>query len=407
MSKAKKTLIILGIILGICALPFIISFFAMGRVINKEIEESERTHYDRVGYYDESDERTYGYAGEGQSIDFESFYGIKLSVNGNNIVCTPYSNIGGINIENISVNILAVNWVQKELASFPCNSLDTAVTFNATDILDDSNIKEFFRTGVYTVTADFVNSSNGAKTTVTGYLHDADDGFKCCRVQDIDQESLDEKEAELNAIFADLNPDDWLDESALCYPITKYKSKDLITGEIEIHALYNMTYSCVNEFQELSDEIVDDNWNDAVKTYAFTRYIVDHYAYDTYQVEKLHNERRACKANDVDNPKYWSYESHIGMCQDFTNILVIMCRHHGIPCTSMLHTGHVIPVAYISNEWVPIDVNSMLPECTQKDMNPALWECPEYVHWEDCFGTVWASKMNKIGRDIDGEDIQL
>ena len=162
-----------------------------------------------------------------------------------------------------------------------------------------------------------------------------------------------------------------------------------------------MTYSCVKDFQDLSDRIVQENWDDAVKVYAFTQYMADNYAYDTYQVEKLDNIFRGVKAKDPDNPKYWLYKSHVGMCQDFTNAMVIMCRHHGIPCTSISGDKHVMPLIYMNNEWVGIDATGLVEECTQKDMNPALWEEKEFNtrQWSDrTYGYI--TGMNEIGNDI-------
>ena len=214
---------------------------------------------------------------------------------------------------------------------------------------------------------------------MTGYLHIANSIPKCCRVTDDKQEKTDERNAEWHAIVDKLNP-------------TYVENLD--------QPLDNMSYSCVEDYQRLSDEITNDTWDDATKVYAFARYMTDNYANDSYQVKRLFNLSRGTIAKDADNPKYWIYTSHVGMCQDFMNAMVIMCRHHNIPCTSLAGDNHVIPIVWIDNEWVGIDVNPLLPKCTQKDTDPTKWEYPEYYRWNRFYGTM-AYRMPNIGIDID------
>ena len=76
--KIKKTLRIILVVLGVIFILFAVFVIKMGREESKKLEEQYKTgHYSVITAYDESNTRTYGYGGDGWSIDYEAFYGIK------------------------------------------------------------------------------------------------------------------------------------------------------------------------------------------------------------------------------------------------------------------------------------------------------------------------------------------
>ena len=385
-QKLKRTLIIILTIIGVIFILFAVLIIKIGRDESKRLEKQYKTgHYPMMSVYDESNTRTYGYGGDGWSIDFESFYGITLKTNGMDVSCIPYSNIENITLKGITLNsITSETWEERKIKDLPVSEIGTPIAFDTSDLYNGKF------DAIYTVSAKFHDNYDGQDHTVTGYLHIKNSIPMCCRVTDTNQQSCDARQADYHKIIDALDPADYLDDSKLCYPTSYYGHNNF----------YKLSYSCVADYQTLSDQLADDTWSDAAKVYAFVRYMTDNYAYDTYQVKKLNNKPRAVVAKDVDNPAYWLYTSHVGMCQDFTNALVIMCRHHNIPCTSLAGIDHVVPVVYINNEWVAIDINPLLPECIEEDMDPGKWVHGEQYRWDRKYGFT-ADTMSEIEANID------
>ena len=358
-QKIKKILKVILIALVVIFCLFTVFVIHVGRKADQETEEIyKRSHFSKMAYFDESDKRSYGYGGDGWSIDFEALYGITLKTDGSDVSCTPYCHKENVTLNGISLDHIASDtWEKRKIKDLPASGI-----------------------------GDPYNSDH----SVTGYLHVSKSIAKCCRVTDTSQKHIDEQLGKYHEIVDALNPADYLDDSKLCYPTTYYGKTNA----------YKSSYSCVPDYQTLSDQLVDESWSDAAKVYAFARYMTDNYAYDEYQVEELHNKARAVVADDVDNPALWLYSSHVGMCQDFINAFVIMCRHHNIPCTSIADSRHVVPAVYINSEWVAIDVNPLLPKCILQDINPGKWIQPEQQRWDREYGFI-AYGMNEIEPCID------
>lgn len=385
MKTIKKILKWTAIVISCLFVLFVASVIKVGRETSAKLEEQYNTgHYDHITAYDESNSRTYGYGGDERSIDFETFYGIKLNTHEDQVTCTPYSNIDGITLQSITLNSINSSWTERAIKNLTDEGLNNTFTFSTLDLYNGKF------DAIYTVSAKFHDDTDNKDHVVTGYLHIKNSVPMCCRVDDLSQRMSDAEQTAYHEIIDTLNPADYLDDSRLCYPIS-YSGKTNFR-----HA----SYSCVANFQTLSDQIVDNTWSDELKVYAFVRYITDNYAYDAYMVEELDNKPRAAVANDIDNPTYWLYTSHVGMCQDFANALVIMCRHHNIPCTTLADREHVVPVAYINDEWVAIDVNPLLPKCVEEDVDPNKWVQEEQYRWDRNYGLT-TSHMNQIEMCID------
>lgn len=384
-QKLKRTLIIILTIIGVIFALFVAFVIKVGREASAELEKQYNTgHYDEITAYDESDSRTYGYGGDERSIDFEAFYGIKLETHDNEVDCTPYSNIDGVTLNGITLNSIDKSWEERIIEDLQDEGLNNAFSFSTLDLYNGKF------DAIYTVSVKFHDDTDNKDHVVTGYLHIKNSIPVCCRVKDLSQQMFDAEQTNYHEIIDTLNPADYLDDSRLCYPIS-------YSGKTNFH---HASYSCVADFQTLSDQLVDNTWSDELKVYAFVRYITDNYAYDAYQVEELDNKARAVVAKDVDNPAYWLYTSHVGMCQDFANALVIMCRHHNIPCTTLADREHVVPVAYINDEWVAIDVNPLLPKCVEEDVDPSKWVQGEQYRWDREYGLT-TQTLNQIEMCID------
>lgn len=78
----------------------------------------------------------------------------------------------------------------------------------------------------------------------------------------------------------------------------------------------------------------------------------------------------------INDDKYYALGNHVGVCWDFTNMMVIMCRHHGIPATSVENSIHTAVAVYLNGEWSIIDVTLLTKyECVTLDTDKSKW-CP-------------------------------
>ena len=107
-----------------------------------------------------------------------------------------------------------------------------------------------------------------------------------------------------------------------------------------------------------SKEIVA-NYKSASKAFKATLlhdWIVKNMAYDNYRMNCLDGKPRY--KNHCDTDSFYPSNSHIGVCIDFANIYMIMCRSQGIPCVTCENEeeNHVWNMVYIDGQWVEVDV---------------------------------------------------
>ncbi len=131
----------------------------------------------------------------------------------------------------------------------------------------------------------------------------------------------------------------------------------------------------VKKWCELSDEIIlNDTWSDEAKVFAMVLWLTKNCAYDNWRVHANNNKSRATLADNWKDDNLWMYYNHVGQCWDFANALTIMCRHQGIPCTSVENSGHTVNAVWLNNEWVAIDVSTLVEHaCDTEDTNPDKW----------------------------------
>lgn len=132
----------------------------------------------------------------------------------------------------------------------------------------------------------------------------------------------------------------------------------------------------VDEWCAISDEVIlKKEWSDDTKVYAMVDYLMNNYAYDDWRVETNKNKSRATLAQCWSDDNLWMYGNKVGNCWDFANVLTIMCRHQGIPCTSVDNDGHTLNAVWLHDEWTAIDVSVLVEHtCYLEDTDPAQWE---------------------------------
>ena len=154
-----------------------------------------------------------------------------------------------------------------------------------------------------------------------------------------------------------------------------------------------------------SNEIVEPDWTDAHKVTAFYEYIIDNMAYDNWVLSEG-AKSRAFYHKDFTGT-YFTSRTNVGICEDFANILAIMCRAQGIPATKIYTGEHAWTHVYIADygRWMSVDVtNDLRYSCYSED--PANWTVKSsnsrYVSLDNIVASAFTKNCHAgIGNDRD------
>lgn len=104
-----------------------------------------------------------------------------------------------------------------------------------------------------------------------------------------------------------------------------------------------------------SNEIAESDWTDAHKTQAFYDYILDNMAYDYWVLQKGSHSRTFYNKDYTGT--YFTSVTNVGVCEDFANIIAIMCRAQGIPAVKVHISSHAWAYVYIEDygRWISVD----------------------------------------------------
>ena len=143
-----------------------------------------------------------------------------------------------------------------------------------------------------------------------------------------------------------------------------------------------------------SSELVEDDWTDAHKIMTFYNYVIDNFAYDDWAVAQGSNNR--CFEYADFTGKYYISQTHVGVCEDFSQVIAIMCRAQGIPSLVLGSTKHATTVVYIEDygRWFLIDSTADIEnDAYQKDHT--VWVKTDKVRYKS-FGYTTASNFNVV-----------
>ncbi len=284
----------------------------------------------------------------GDSIPYEGLFGLKAEIKGTVVNYSMYTH-NAFYQEGI-VSLRSYEDVRRGKEGMNLGTIKV----NESASFDLRSIAEAGKEAVYYLKI----ASNGKKA----YMYLYDDGKKAwvCKY-----DHTSEKEAESwNRLIGKLDPKKCLEMYVgnPGYPITYPTSgKDGYCND-------------VSKWCELSDTLVNKNWTDNMKVFALVLYLTRNYAYDDWRVQTNNNVSRASLAQCWDDESLWMYENKVGNCWDFANVLTIMCRRQGIPCTSVENDEHTLNAVWMDDEWVAIDVSALVNHhCRLEDTDPALW----------------------------------
>lgn len=132
---------------------------------------------------------------------------------------------------------------------------------------------------------------------------------------------------------------DYTDTSELCYPYYPYDSR----------------YACdTQKWIDLSNQICRSDWSDEHKIYAIHEWMTRNLAYDFYRTDVI-NTSRARYYSDWSGT-HETYTNHVGVCVDFANVFLTMCRAQNIPVTTVNSDTHIWNIVYVNGLWIEVDM---------------------------------------------------
>lgn len=216
--------------------------------------------------------------------------------------------------------------------------------------------------GLYIMTLTYSFKANTYTCKATVYF----DGTKSytCKVTDTDKACFDERIAAFDKLTKNLDPNKYLSNKGITYP----------TSGRNGYATH------VSRWEEISDTIIlKDDWTGEAKVFAICNYLRENYAYDQWVQDHTKYNTRQFYKNDHISDSSFMIGNHVGNCVDFTNVIIIMCRHHGIPCTSLDIKEHTWNLVYINDEWWELDMCALTKyRCDTEDYSKENWH--EYDH---------------------------
>ncbi len=309
-------------------------------------------------------ERTYGYIDD-SSVDFEGFFGVRLKVSGKKVSITPYDHTvsGTYSKSAIVISKMTDYTHENEVARFDDVSKDTSVIYTVTD------------TGIFSV-SDFAYEDS--KHIVKAYFYNDGNNLYTCRVTNQPYDKFNEIIKHWNNLIGDANPKKYLSNEGITYPTSGDYGRCVHT----------------DEFEKIAEELLSEydrktKWSDDAKVFLFVNYLTQNYAYDNYRVHDLDMVSRANVAGIFTDDNYYMYGNHVGVCWDYANVLTIMIRYAGIPCTSVECDDHTAIAVYLYGEWCMIDPTPLMNySCDTKDTSKDKWKKDVHVYkYSEEYGT--------------------
>ncbi|MCR5746799.1 MAG: hypothetical protein K6G03_03755 [Lachnospiraceae bacterium] len=307
-----------------------------------------------LGAFDETDVRTFGIASNDQRIDFEGRGGMTLRA-GAAITCKFYSHSSKLLPDGVvTLKCVSLPWKQREaegegtvvLQSF---EYDKSYSIPTAELAD----------GTYSIRCHFKEDGVASGILCEGFFVKRGKTFKVCRVAEGSDEEVAESWNSFCEFMSKTKPENNLRVDNLSYPSD-----------------YHSDYNAADDIIKTCDEkiIKHKDWSDELKVYAIIEWMRKNYAYDDWYANQVDGKHKFRNGDDWTNPNCFITRTNVGVCYDFANILVIMCRHLGIPACTINNDRHIWCGVYLNGSWVSIDPTKMMDyHCLYEDENPAQW----------------------------------
>ena len=278
-----------------------------------------------------------GFGKDGTELPIEAEYGLTAYMDGQTIKLKTYNNSG----KTVSASYGYIENLDKNNGG----RININVNGSYSNIATDKYIN-----GLYRIQTTF---STG-KTATLYFFVNGNQTYLCnaAVISDATRNNWINRRTDLNKVLSvnGVTPANSLTLEKFCYPTKVFDP-----------VKYGVYTDDTPLWVEFSKSLVEDNWSDEHKVYTFYTWISENLAYDYYVAKNL-TYSRASTYNDHSGT-YNVWNTHAGVCFDFTNILAIMCRANGISATSIdsISMNHTWNAIYINGRWVEID-------CTQNSM---------------------------------------
>lgn len=273
----------------------------------------------------------------GTTIDYEGLYGLSAIIDNNDLSYHYYCHTKKA---DKSTTVILHKY------GTPDDYISKVDNVGANDIHYDISSLD---NGLYVLSARL--KCDGQNNTVNMFVYVNGTDSYLCRVYNGDAKYLESYRTYwFNTINA-IDPKDCLSVDEMTYP----------TSGANGHVNH------VNLWVEKGKTLIKDEWSDETKVFSFVNYIYRNIAYDRYKVNVLgHSRAREASTSTYDgysDDKNFAYYTGVGVCWDYTNILAIMCRSNGIPCTSVDTPTHTYNAVYLNGHWVLIDITMFYAKC--------------------------------------------
>ncbi len=310
--------------------------------------------------YSLDNHRFFGAGDIGSTMDFEGGYGVELETKDDIVTYSYYDRFNtDVSCSKAELLLLDEEWDTTHIIDLETGVVNKKHQFSVSKL----------NNGIYQIHTTYSYPRKPDKAPcVDGYIYVENGKAQVCRVSEYSKAWTDKLNNDIKAFTANIK-NECLETKNLSYPTTLPEN-----------------YHCVKEIMDISDEIVAKypNSSDEFKVYLFTKHLADNYAYDYYRLYTMYgkNYSRAKLADGTIKPENFMINNKVGVCWDYTNWLTIMCRHHGIPCTSLSNptATHTWNIVYMHNEWVAIDITKL-----------NIWGC----HGENTDKNEWIPETHK------------
>lgn len=307
--------------------------------------------------YDFSNKKDSGIGRDGTANPARMCYGVTAEVKDNKIYFATY---------NDYPDVCKVSVTEMSLMS------DTKITSlnisDNTQVLDCSNLEN----GMYLLYATF---SNNKKPSIAFYVNEGK-VYLCSteRMTAYDLKRFQERRDLIQSLMLEygVTPENSVSTENLCYPWNDQKGHNSDTPK----------------WRALSNEITESDWSDGRKLFAFHEWMCENLAYDYYKSNVLIAPR--AEYYKVFDGTYDTYQTRIGVCFDFTNILATMCREQNIPCITLDVRGHTWDMVYVNNVWIEIDMTVDIKNAVY-DEDMTKWNRPSSPY---CYNGFYSEFVN-------------
>lgn len=265
----------------------------------------------------------------------EMYFGLRAEINGSALSVKSYRNIEGVTVNGIVIkDRFGKLAVQTDKASLTAELADNT-----------------FVNGIYSIEGKFTYDKRAYNVFL--YL------FVNCRTDDSrDHESYICYGAR-NTGDTPKNYETMLLEKVQSAGITDPYRDAMNTSVRYPNEATNMTGGRfdTDAWKKKSYEILKgyENASASFKATLLHDWMTENLVYDEYKVRVLYESRYYM---DYVSGKYYVSRINIGVCRDFSNIYLIMCREQGIPCVmcNPASRKHVWNLVYLDGRWFEVDL---------------------------------------------------